>query len=635
MKRTTAVLTSMLLSALIMSGCKNDVDVKKPTSETENENTEQPSNPEQPGNPKQPDTPIQTDANAIISKITTASPAEKEALLNSINSIDFLANHGIQISLDGEGKFSVALPQNLKYNVAVAKHDDKVDIYKTVKAADDEKNKIPAKAKEAVDGCTLPDAVTCIDNNELSILKPLICAAIENANWNNMTYTPEYKDGNIDCKFENLYLKMSDMDALFDGKGNGAPILSSNDGNVVISAINKGTSEARNGSSVIPVALKIKKQANTSFHIDLSNENNKDGVLTKYYRGGFVFNDISNITFTKPELLANTRLYVDDFKDENFNTDKSILDIWSGNQSLLEDTWTICISGNAYGIKDIDKFLEKCYAVEDGIWDVTYDAYDALPKDAYADNQKHMFDDSNTIFSEAPTLNAKAAAAILTGGETNILANVRVTPYEGSDAFEKPKTADGKIVNVQFDTDMSSITDGKLEAYGVVKFNKLPPKKLNPDAKAKIVLIKDGDLTSWENGFDLDVSNLSGGSDTPTNMERYRDSIAGALFVKQAYIDLQPNGLYARTINIGNDFYKTANNSNNSDVSRDYTNVSREKYGNEASINTNASLDLLELRDRTHLKYDAISIEETLGHLNNIKLTPVQKLLLDDQHIYG
>ena len=168
MKRTTAVLTSMLLSALIMSGCKNDVDVQKPTSETENENTEQPSNPEQ------PDTPIQTDANAIISKITTASPAEKEALLNSINSIDFLANHGIQILLDGEGKFSVALPQNLKYNVAVAKHDDKVDIYKTAKVADDEKNKIPAKAKEAVDGCTLPDAVTCIDNNELSILKPLI-----------------------------------------------------------------------------------------------------------------------------------------------------------------------------------------------------------------------------------------------------------------------------------------------------------------------------------------------------------------------------------------------------------------------------------------------------------------------------
>lgn len=623
MKRTTAVLTSMLLSALIMSGCKNDVDVQKPTSETENENTEQPSNPEQ------PDTPIQTDANAIISKITTASPAEKEALLNSINSIDFLANHGIQISLDGEGKFSVALPQNLKYNVAVAKHDDKVDIYKTVKAADDEKNKIPAKAKEAVDGCTLPDAVTCIDNNELSILKPLICVAIENANWNNMTYTPEYKDGNIDCKFENLYLKMSDMDALLDGKEDGAPILSSNDGNVVISAINKGTSEARNGSSVIPVALKIKKQANTSFHIDLSNENNKDGVLTKYYRGGFVFNDISNITFTKPELLANTRLYVDDFKDENFNTDKSILDIWSGNQSLLEDTWTICISGNAYGIKDIDKFLEKCCAVEDGIWDVTYDAYDALPKDAYADNQKHMFDNSNNIFFDAPMLSAKAAAAILSGGGT--LANVRVLPSDES-GFTMPATANADIVNVQFDTDMSSITDGNLTAYGVVKFNDLPPKKLTQGGNEKIVLIEDGDISDWSRQLNIDVSGLKG--DTADNMEKYRTATNGILFVKQAYISLKPEDGNASVINIGDSYYKTDADEKKL-YSGDYTNVSREKYGRVKSVDVNASLDLLELRPRTHLKYDATSPTQTLSHLNNIKLTPVQKLLLDDQHIYG
>ena len=623
MKRTTAVLTSMLLSALIMSGCKNDVDVQKPTSETENENTEQPSNPEQ------PDTPIQTDANAIISKITTASPAEKEALLNSINSIDFLANHGIQISLDGEGKFSVALPQNLKYNVAVAKHDDKVDIYKTVKAADDEKNKIPAKAKEAVDGCTLPDAVTCIDNNELSILKPLICAAIENANWNNMTYTPEYKDGNIDCKFENLYLKMSDMDALLDGKEDGALILSSADGNVVISAINKCTSEARNGSSVIPVALKIKKQANTSFHIDLSNENNKDGVLTKYYRGGFVFNDISNITFTKPELLANTRLYVDDFKDENFNTDKSILDIWSGNQSLLEDTWTICISGNAYGIKDIDKFLEKCYAVEDGIWDVTYDAYDALPKDAYADNQKHMFDNSNNIFFDAPTLSAKAAAAILSGGGT--LANVHVLSDNDLN-FTMPKTANAKIVNVQFNTDMSNITAGNLKAYGVVKFNNLPPRALNSDQDAKVILNKKLDGLNKETFKvdTLDVSTIPAPYNTQDDM-KYFNSISNVLFVSETFVsmDRQPS----TTIYIGDKYFKAQSSSI---THTNYTNISREKYAYEAVIKSNTNENILKRSNEDLVKLDdnATSIPAT-SRVNNIKLTPVQKLLLDDQHIYG
>ena len=629
MKRTTAILTSMLLSALIMSGCKNDVDVQKPTSETENENTEQPSNPEQPGNPEQPDTPIQTDANAIISKITTASPAEKEALLNSINSIDFLANHGIQISLDGEGKFFVALPQNLKYNVAVAKHDDKVDIYKTVKAADDEKNKIPAKAKEAVDGCTLPDAVTCIDNNELSILKPLICAAIENANWNNMTYTPEYKDGNIDCKFENLYLKMSDMDALLGGKEDGASILSSADGNVVISAINKGTSEARNGSSVIPVALKIKKQANTSFHIDLSNENNKDGVLTKYYRGGFVFNDISNITFTKPELLANTRLYVDDFKDENFNTDKSILDIWSGNQSLLEDTWTICISGNAYGIKDIDKFLEKCYAVEDGIWDVTYDAYDALPKDAYADNQKHMFDNNNNLISGSPTLSAKAAAAILSGGGT--LANVHVLPDNDQD-FTMPATANADIVNVQFDTDMSNITGGNLTAYGVVKFNDLPPKALDSDQDAKVILNKKLDGLNKETFkvYTLDVSTIPAPYNTQDDM-KYFNSISNVLFVSETFVsmDRQP----FTTIYIGDKYFKAQSSGI---THTNYTNISREKYAYEAVIKSNTNENILKRSNEDLVKLDdnATSIPAT-SRVNNIKLTPVQKLLLDDQHIYG
>lgn len=627
MKRTTAVLTSMLLSALIMSGCKNDVDVQKPTSETENENTEQPSNPEQPGNPEQPDTPIQTDANAIISKITTASPAEKEALLNSINSIDFLANHGIQISLDGEGKFSVALPQNLKYNVAVAKHDDKVDIYKTAKAADDEKNKIPAKAKEAVDGCTLPDAVTCIDNNELSILKPLICAAIENANWNNMTYTPEYKDGNIDCKFENLYLKMSDMDALLDGKEDGAPILSSKDGNVVISAVKRDPIyQERNGS-----ALNFTKSDASSIVIDFGDSEQTE--LSGYYRGGFIFDKNQNVSLLaeNSNVLELTNFYPQDFQGEG--TDE--MSILGALKNSNFKNFKLLFSGtNLYKVHNIKGFLEKCYDSSITLKSVRYNAYDALPGDANVNNEKHMFDDSNTIFSESPTLNAKAAAAILIGGKTNILANVHVTPYEGSDAFEKPKTADGKIVNVQFDTDMSSITGGNLTAYGVVKFNDLPPTKLIPDSKAKIVLIKDGNLMSWEKGFDLDVSNLSGGSDTPTNMERYRDSICGALFVKQAYIDLQPDGLYARTINIGTSYYKTVFDDSEM-TSHDYTNVSREKYGNEMSIGANPSLNSLELRDRIHLKYNATSIDETLGHLNNIKLTPVQKLLLDDQHIYG
>ena len=631
MKRTTAILTSMLLSALIMSGCKNDVDVQKPTSETENENTEQPSNPEQLGNPEQPDTPIQTDANAIISKITTASPAEKEALLNSINSIDFLANHGIQISLDGEGKFSVALPQNLKYNVAVAKHDDKVDIYKTAKAADDEKNKIPAKAKEAVDGCTLPDAVTCIDNNELSILKPLICAAIENANWNNMTYTPEYKDGNIDCKFENLYLKMSDMDALLDGKGNGAPILSSNDGNVVISAINKGASEARNGFSggVVPMALKIDKQADTSFHIDLSNEKNKKGGLTKYYRGGFVFNDIYNITFTRPELLESTYLYADDFKDGNHGETMSILDIWSDNQSVLDKTGAIVISGNAYGIKGIETFLEKCYAVENSAWSVTYDAYDALPEDAGADNQKHMFDDDNNIISGSPTLSAEAAAAILSGPGT--LANVRVLPSDES-GFTMPATANADIVNVQFDTDMSSITDGDLTAYGVVKFNDLPPKALDSDQDAKVILKKKLDGLNKETFKvdTLDVSTILAPYNTQDDM-KYFNSISNVLFVSEAFVsmDRQPS----TTIYIGNKYFKAQSSGI---THTNYTNISREKYAYEAVIKSNTNENILKRSNEDFVKLDdnATSIPAT-SRVNNIKLTPVQKLLLDDQHIYG
>ena len=623
MKRTTAVLTSMLLSALIMSGCKNDVDVQKPTSETENENTEQPSNPEQ------PDTPIQTDANAIISKITTASPAEKEALLNSINSIDFLANHGIQISLDGEGKFSVALPQNLKYNVAVAKHDDKVDIYKTVKAADDEKNKIPAKAKEAVDGCTLPDAVTCIDNNELSILKPLICAAIENANWNNMTYTPEYKDGNIDCKFENLYLKMSDMDALLDGKEDGAPILSSADGNVVISAINKGASETHNGSSM---ALKIEKQENTSFHIDLSNISDEDNsALTKYYRGGFVFNDISNITFEKPERMKTSVLNSDDFKDGEYSGTKSILNIWDNNEDVLKATRTILFTKNLYGIKGIESFedfLEKCYK-NNVIIAAKYDAYDALPADVGADNQKHMFDNSNNIFSSAPTLSAKAAAAILSGGGT--LANVHVLSDNDLN-FTMPKTANAKIVNVQFNTDMSNITAGNLKAYGVVKFNNLPPRALNSDQDAKVILNKKLDGLNKETFKvdTLDVSTIPAPYNTLEDM-KYFNSISSVLFVSETHVSMERQQ-YTR-IYIGDKYYKAASDSI---THTNYTNISREKYAYEAVIKSNTNKNILKRSNENlvRLNDDATSIPAT-SRVNNIKLTPVQKLLLDDQHIYG
>ena len=619
MKRTTAVLTSMLLSALIMSGCKNDVDVQKPTSETENENTEQP------GNPEQPDTPIQTDANAIISKITTASPAEKEALLNSINSIDFLANHGIQISLDGEGKFSVALPQNLKYNVAVAKHDDKVDIYKTVKAADDEKNKIPAKAKEAVDGCTLPDAVTCIDNNELSILKPLICAAIENANWNNMTYTPEYKDGNIDCKFENLYLKMSDMDALLDGKKDGAPILSSKDGNVVISAIKKDPIyQERNGA-----ALNFTKSDASSIVIDFGDSEQTE--LSGYYRGGFIFDKNQNVSLLaeNSNVLELTNFYPQDFQGEG--TDE--MSILGALKNSNFKNFKLLFSGtNLYKVHNIKGFLEKCYDSSITLKSVRYNAYDALPGDANVNNEKHMFDDSNTIFSESPTLNAKAAAAILTGGKTNILANVRVTPYEGSDAFEKPKTADGKIVNVQFDTDMSSITGGNLKAYGVVKFDNLPPRALNSDQDAKVILNKKLDGLNKETFKvdTLDVSTIPAPYNTQDDM-KYFNSISNVLFVSETFVsmDRQPS----TTIYIGDKYFKAQSSGI---THTNYTNISREKYAYEAVIKSNTNENILKRSNEDLVKLDdnATSIPAT-SRANNIKLTPMQKLLIDDQHIYG
>ncbi len=619
MKRTTAVLTSMLLSALIMSGCKNDVDVQKPTSETENENTEQPSNPEQ------PDTPIQTDANAIISKITTASPAEKEALLNSINSIDFLANHGIQILLDGEGKFSVALPQNLKYNVAVAKHDDKVDIYKTAKVADDEKNKIPAKAKEAVDGCTLPDAVTCIDNNELSILKPLICAAIENANWNNMTYTPEYKDGNIDCKFENLYLKMSDMDALLDGKEDGALILSSADGNVVISAIKKDPIyQERNGS-----ALNFTKSDASSIVIDFGDSEQTE--LSGYYRGGFIFDKNQNVSLLaeNSNVLELTNFYPQDFQGEG--TDE--MSILGALKNSNFKNFKLLFSGtNLYKVHNIKGFLEKCYDSSIELKAVRYNAYDALPGDANANNEKHMFDDSNTIFSEAPTLNAKAAAAILTGGETNILANVRVTPYQGGNAFEKPTTAKGKIVNVQFDTDMSSITGGKLKAYGVVKFNDLPPTALDSDQDAKVILNKKLDGLNKETfKVDiLDVSTIPAPYNTLENM-KYFNSISNVLFVSEAYVSMERQS--STTIYIGDKYFKAQVNNI---IHTNYTNISREKYAYEKVIKSNTNENILKRSNENlvRLNDDATSIPAT-SRVNNIKLTPVQKLLLDDQHIYG
>ena len=353
--------------------------------------------------------------------------------------------------------------------------------------------------------------------------------------------------------------------------------------------------------------------------------------LSGYYRGGFIFDKNQNVSLLaeNSNVLELTNFYPQDFQGEG--TDE--MSILGALKNSNFKNFKLLFSGtNLYKVHNIKGFLEKCYDSSITLKSVRYNAYDALPGDANVNNEKHMFDDSNTIFSESPTLNAKAAAAILTGGKTNILANVRVTPYEGSDAFEKPKTADGKIVNVQFDTDMSSITGGNLKAYGVVKFDNLPPRALNSDQDAKVILNKKLDGLNKETFKvdTLDVSTIPAPYNTQDDM-KYFNSISNVLFVSETFVsmDRQPS----TTIYIGDKYFKAQISGI---THTNYTNISREKYAYEAVIKSNTNENILKRSNEDLVKLDdnATSIPAT-SRANNIKLTPMQKLLIDDQHIYG
>ena len=86
-------------------------------------------------------------------------------------------------------------------------------------------------------------------------------------------------------------------------------------------------------------------------------------------------------------------------------------------------------------------------------------------------------------------------------------------------------------------------------------------------------------------------------------------------------------------IYIGDKYYKAASDGI---THTNYTNISREKYAYEAVIKSNTNENILKRSNENlvRLNDDATSIPAT-SRVNNIKLTPVQKLLLDDQHIYG
>ena len=111
----------------------------------------------------------------------------------------------------------------------------------------------------------------------------------------------------------------------------------------------------------------------------------------------------------------------------------------------------------------------------------------------------------------------------------------------------------------------------------------------------------------------------------------YFNSISNILFVGETFVSM--NRLPSTTIYIGDKYFKAQVNNI---IHTNYTNISREKYAYEKVIKSNKNENILKRsnEDLVRLNDDATSIPAT-SRVNNIKLTPVQKLLLDDQHIYG
>lgn len=272
------------------------------------------------------------------------------------------------------------------------------------------------------------------------------------------------------------------------------------------------------------------------------------------------------------------------------------------------------------------KYKDGSYWQTTGIIAYCYDAKDALTETS----SKRMFDDSGNLHSDISTnsslmekisINPEFASYLIKNGVS--LKNVIIK--EGTWTHITESKGLGTIANSVVNADMSG--EDKANVKGIVRFNGKTPKNFatndSEDVLTKVIIGEFNTETEYKTGrYDITALNPT---DQKTVVNKgakgyyYLEDKNGSnnkndLLLSEGQVFIFPSENYYRT---------------NATTAVEYPNSDFEEYGNSGEKANMLNGVKLEKGSGT------IPSNSLQTRANNIKLTPIQKLLLDDQHIYG
>ena len=578
----------LVLSSLwIFGGCGNMTQTPGSGSGTNTSSGSEDNGSGNEGNENGTDNPVDDD---LMSQINALDSEKQSILINSLNDIAIFNESGISFSLrsleDGSLDFTVTMPETVSFSVSPVYHKDEtgadtefadlIETYKKINA--DQASAFIQKVETAIELYELPDGLS---DNEIDVTKVKTAAKAKvRANQNATTF--EATPGTV----SKIYFKISDLDS------SALPAVSTQTPDAeIIPGVKRILSNNR-------TALDFTGLTNSSIMINFENKNTN---VSSYYRGGFKFNKNTTLSSLNDEVKFIYEAQKEDFVNENIETEKSILDIKNAKFTSVNFETS---DTNLYGF--IDRFYES-YKTKINTVGI-YDAQEALIENSV---QKTMFNPDNSYNSNASQIDADLASFLLSKG-----VNVRNVVINDTKSWSRNSGLIGTLANSVVQTSMENVT--MLSVKGLVRFDKAFPQDifLVGDGLTKIVQKEYNDKTTgYTGGGVYDISQLGG-----KQSDIVAKHASGCYYLGSDATSLSPSAGQVFIFSDGS--YKK-----NASSAKIYSNKNIERAGNEETVSESEAIQL-EGSTGTISNYP-------LSRANNIKLTPMQKLLLDNQNTIG
>ncbi|MBR6080087.1 MAG: hypothetical protein IKP60_08030 [Treponema sp.] len=520
-------------------------------------------------------------------EITALEESINTQILSSTNGVT-----GITATIDADKNLSLTYGGNASVAITPVLTDD--GAIKLLETYANKSTVIAAKKtelKNTAENFTLPNGLSQKLEGNAADLKAFVKLLIENIPPEKFAY---------DLGSRAIYLKMSDLDSTSLPEA-------TEDGATVIPGVKRIKKNGR-------IALDFTELTNADIKLDFEKANID---VSKYYRGGFIFGDDTNI-----DILGDTKIFFyapekSDFENIK-NEERSILNILQRNTQFSNLRLELS-DNNIYGL-DLDKIYEKnkenieFFKGKDG--ELKYDAKEALTETS----SKRMFDDSGNLHSDISTnsslmekisINPEFASYLIKNGVS--LKNVIIE--EGTWTHITESQGLGTIANSVVNAGMSG--EDKANVKGIVRFNGKSPKTFATDLFSKIIIGENGynNQTVYEDSGRYDISRLGVNQETIIKKKQ-----GNYLYLSTAYSSETP--IASQTFIFSDGTYNS-----NMNGGHEFPNSVFEKHGNGETVSDTDGETLTLGKGTLSSKSQA--------RANNIKLTPIQKLLLDDQHIYG